>query len=70
MQHVALSTNDIIKAVQALSDRGVEFLTIPDAYYERLRKGLEHAGIQVQEDIATLQKLKILVDYDDKGYLL
>ncbi len=70
VQHVALNTNDIIKAVQALSDRGVEFLTIPDAYYERLRKGLEHAGIQVQEDIATLQKLKILIDYDDKGYLL
>ena len=54
VQHVALNTNDIIKTVQALSDRGVEFLTIPDAYYERLRKGLEHAGIQVQEDIATL----------------
>ncbi len=54
----------------ALADRGVEFLTIPDTYYERLRKGLEHAGIQVAEDIAILQKLKILVDYDDKGYLL
>ncbi len=70
VQHIALSTGDIIKTVTALSERGVEFLTIPDAYYERLRKGLEHAGIQVQEDIATLQKLKILVDYDDKGYLL
>ena len=70
VQHVALSTSDIIAAVKALSDRGVEFLTIPDTYYERLRKGLEHAGIQVKEDIDTLQKLKILVDYDDKGYLL
>jgi 4-hydroxyphenylpyruvate dioxygenase-like putative hemolysin len=40
-----LHTNDIIKAVTALADRGVEFLTIPDAYYERLRKGLEHVGI-------------------------
>ena len=45
VQHVALNTSDIIKAVTALSERGVEFLTIPDAYYERLRKGLEHAGI-------------------------
>ena len=45
VQHIALSTPDIIKAVTALKDRGVEFLTIPDAYYERLRKGLEHAGI-------------------------
>lgn len=45
VQHVALNTSDIIKAVTALSERGVEFLTIPDAYYERLKKGLEHAGI-------------------------
>jgi 4-hydroxyphenylpyruvate dioxygenase len=45
VQHVALNTNDIIKAVNALAARGVEFLTIPDAYYERLKKGLEHAGI-------------------------
>jgi 4-hydroxyphenylpyruvate dioxygenase len=70
VQHVALNTSDIIKTVTALADRGVEFLTIPDTYYERLKKGLEHAGIQVTEDIAILQKLKILVDYDDKGYLL
>lgn len=53
-----------------MTDRGVEFLTIPDTYYENLKKGLEHAGIKVEEDIETLQKLKILVDYDDKGYLL
>jgi 4-hydroxyphenylpyruvate dioxygenase len=70
VQHVALVSKDIIATVTAMKERGVEFLTIPDAYYERLRKGLEHAGIQVQEDIAQLQKLKILVDYDDKGYLL
>lgn len=70
VQHVALVSADIITTVTALKERGVEFLTIPDTYYERLRKGIEHAGIEVQEDIATLQRLKILVDYDDKGYLL
>jgi len=70
VQHVALTSKDIITSVKQLSARGVEFLTIPDAYYERLRKGLEHAGVKVQEDINELQKLKILVDYDDKGYLL
>ena len=48
----------------------MEFLTIPDAYYENLKKGLANAGIKVQEDLEVLQKLKILVDYDDKGYLL
>lgn len=70
VQHVALFSNDILASVTALAERGVEFLTIPDTYYERLRKGLEHAGIKVQEDIDHLQKLKILIDYDDKGYLL
>ena len=65
-----MKTNDIISAVQRCKDRGLEFLTIPDAYYENLKKGLANAGIKVQEDIEVLQKLKILVDYDDKGYLL
>jgi len=50
--------------------RGVEFLTIPDTYYENLRKGLAMSDVKVQEDISILQELKILVDYDDKGYLL
>jgi 4-hydroxyphenylpyruvate dioxygenase len=70
VQHIALNTSDIIKAVEALAARGVEFLTIPDAYYERLTKGLASAGIKVVEEISILKKLKILVDYDDKGYLL
>lgn len=51
-------------------DRGVEFLTIPDAYYDNLKKGLAHIGLEVKEDLEILQKMKILVDYDDKGYLL
>jgi len=53
-----------------MKDRGVEFLTIPDTYYENLKKGLANAGIEVKEDIEKLAKLRILVDYDDKGYLL
>jgi len=65
-----MRTNDIITTVQRMTDRGVEFLTVPDTYYENLKKGLANAGIQVAEDIEALQKLRILVDYDDKGYLL
>jgi len=38
-----------------MTDRGTEFLTIPDAYYENLKKGLAHAGIEVTEDIERLQ---------------
>ena len=70
VQHIAMRTNDIIKTVKTCTDRGIEFLTIPDAYYENLKKGLANAGIKVAEDIEELRKLKILVDYDDKGYLL
>ena len=53
-----------------MKKRGVEFLSIPDTYYENLRNRLAHASIEVTEDIAKLQELKILIDYDDKGYLL
>lgn len=53
-----------------MKNRGVEFLTIPDSYYDNLRKNLPHANIKVKEDIDILQKNKILIDYDDKGYLL
>lgn len=65
-----MKTNDIINTVQRLSDRGVEFLTIPNAYYENLKKGLDNAAIKVEEDIEAIQRLHILVDYDEKGYLL
>ena len=48
----------------------MEFLDIPDAYYEQLRKRLARSKVKVVEDVAELQKLKILIDYDDNGYLL
>ncbi len=70
VQHVAMNTNNIIDVIINLRSRGLEFLEVPDTYYENLRKRLEHSNIKVEEDIETLQKLKILIDYDDKGYLL
>ncbi len=66
VQHVAIATNDIITTVRKLKARGVEFLDTPDAYYEDL---LSRVG-QIDEDIAPLQELKILVDSDEEGYLL
>lgn len=54
-----------------MKDRGVEFLDkIPDTYYDGIRKGIVNAGIEVAEDIDLIQHHKILVDYDEKGYLL
>lgn len=48
----------------------MEFLTIPDAYYDTLRKQLANSKVQIKEDLKLLQELQILVDYDDNGYLL
>ncbi len=70
VQHIALSTPDIISAITHLRARGTEFLSVPSTYYKQLREGLKSAKIQVKENIDKLEELKILVDYDDKGYLL
>jgi len=66
VQHVAIATGDILATVAALRDRGVEFLTVPDTYYEAL---LGRVGT-IDEDLAALRELGILVDRDDEGYLL
>jgi len=66
VQHVAIATNDIIKTVTELQNRGVEFLNIPDSYYADV---LDRVGT-IDEDLAPLQQLGILIDRDEEGYLL
>ena len=66
VQHVALLTSDIIKTIKMLKANGVEFLEVPDTYYDGLT---ERVGA-IDEDIEVLRNLKILVDRDDEGYLL
>ncbi|KAM9333568.1 LOW QUALITY PROTEIN: 4-hydroxyphenylpyruvate dioxygenase [Pholidichthys leucotaenia] len=70
VQHIALNTSDIIQAIVNLRTRGMEFLEAPETYYQSLREKLKTAKISVKEDLDRLQELKILVDFDDKGYLL
>ena len=70
VQHIALNTRDIISAITHLRARGVGFLRVPDAYYDSLEARLASAGCKVKEDLATIRKLNILLDMDDKGYLL
>lgn len=70
VQHVAMHTDDIIFTVTQLRKRGVEFLSVPDTYYEHLRTRLAKSPVKVAEDLNKLQELGILVDYDDQGYLL
>jgi 4-hydroxyphenylpyruvate dioxygenase len=66
VQHIAIATDDIIQTVRALKSRGLEFLTVPQVYYDSV---LERVG-KIDEALAPLAELGILVDRDDEGYLL
>ena len=66
VQHIAVATHDILHTVSELRNRGVEFLVVPDTYYDDL---IARVG-NIDEDLEDLRKLNILVDRDDEGYLL
>lgn len=54
VQHIALNTKDIIDTITKLRKRGVQFLEIPDAYYDNLRKNIPLMSIEIKEDINVL----------------
>lgn len=66
VQHLALATGDIMQTVQTLKARGIQFLRVPDSYYDVLpgRVG------EIKESLEEIRELGILVDRDDEGYLL
>lgn len=66
VQHIAIATDDIIHTVGELRRRGVEFLLVPQTYYDDL---LDRVGA-IDEDIQPIRELNILVDRDNEGYLL
>ncbi|MCA9744434.1 4-hydroxyphenylpyruvate dioxygenase [candidate division KSB1 bacterium] len=66
VQHLALITGDIIKTVRHLRDQGIEFLRVPDVYYDALP---ERIG-KINESYKDIKELGILADRDDEGYLL
>ncbi|HLP85905.1 MAG TPA: VOC family protein [Phycisphaerales bacterium] len=75
VQHLALRTDDELHSIAALRGRGVDFLTLPDAYYEKVWDRVNtmltsHGHQAVREDHEAIRKLGILVDADDEGYLL
>jgi 4-hydroxyphenylpyruvate dioxygenase len=61
-----VATDDIVGTVRALRNRGVEFLRVPNSYYQTVLDRVGH----IDEDIASLQELGVLIDRDDEGYLL
>jgi 4-hydroxyphenylpyruvate dioxygenase len=66
VQHIAMATDDIVTAVDALRKRGMRFIRVPTTYYQDLR---ERVG-EIEEDYSDLERLGILADRDDEGYLL
>jgi 4-hydroxyphenylpyruvate dioxygenase len=66
VQHVALLTNDIVQTIETLRRNGVEFLSVPDSYYDLMP---QRVG-EIEEAVETIRRLGILVDRDEEGYLL
>ncbi len=66
VQHIAMATDKILETVGKLRDQGVEFLRVPHAYYSELQ---QRVG-RIDEPVDELEKLGILVDRDDEGYML
>ncbi len=66
VQHIAVATDNIIETVTQLKNNGVEFLYVPESYYDTV---LDRVG-KIDEDLAPLKELGILIDRDDEGYLL
>ncbi len=71
VQHIAVATDDIVSTVSAMRLRGIEFLsTPPQTYYDAIPERLKDHMDKFKEDIAELQKLGIMIDADEDGYLL
>jgi 4-hydroxyphenylpyruvate dioxygenase len=65
-QHIAVATLDIVRTVTEMRERGIEFLNVPDTYYDDVP---ERIG-EIKESLEDLRRLGILVDRDDEGYML
>jgi len=66
VQHIALQTDDIISTVRHLKARGMQFIYVPQTYYEEVPNRVG----AIEEDLRTIAELGILVDRDEEGYLL
>jgi 4-hydroxyphenylpyruvate dioxygenase len=70
VQHIALRTDDIIRDVSNLGERGVEFIKVPDSYYDLIETRLSASNVKITQDFQKLKQLGILIDFDEGGYLL
>ena len=70
VQHIAFLTPDIITCVTNLKQRGMQFIEVPHAYYASIKERLKRSDMVLDEDLAAIEKLHILIDFDEVGYLL
>lgn len=70
VQHIAFRTQDILTCVENLRERGVQFIDIPDKYYDMMWDRLKCSSVALEEDFAAIHRLQILIDFDEGGYLL
>ena len=70
VQHIALHTDNIIRDITNLKARGMEFIKVPETYYDAMKTRLKQQGMVLNEDFEVLKSLDILIDFDEGGYLL
>jgi 4-hydroxyphenylpyruvate dioxygenase len=70
VQHIALRCVDIVETITNLKARGVEFIKVPETYYDAIQQRLKKSGLVLNEDFEMLKSLDILIDFDEGGYLL
>lgn len=70
VQHIALRTDNILRDIENLKARGVEFIKVPESYYKNMAVRLQAAGQELNEDFERIKALDILIDFDEGGYLL
>jgi len=72
VQHIALKTSDIITTVTNMKARGVEFISVPPKYYTTMRERMKSGALRwkLKEDFNEIERLNILMDFDEGGYLL
>jgi 4-hydroxyphenylpyruvate dioxygenase len=66
VQHIALQSENIVRTVESMTERGVAFLDTPETYYD----DVENRVGSIDEDYGDLKRLRILADRDEDGYLL
>jgi 4-hydroxyphenylpyruvate dioxygenase len=72
VQHIALKTNNILQTVENMRSRGVEFISVPSTYYASMKARMKSSALRwtLKESFEEIQRLNILIDFDEGGYLL